>query len=800
MSNEMVTPKVNDNILRGQVSYNRVSRNPDREPTNREDTAGPAPVEIQEYSLDLATIGEDGGPEQEFKQVESHLFRRNFGGWYARLPDQKVKNTRRIPAPGPDQKSKTKVTQILNSSNTCTYMFFKLPWDTDGSHQKRMGMQTTRKDTLQKRKLIFRRFQEDYVEGLSLPLRTPDSVRESQISPAATTHQNGGDAVNDFATVDKLAQGNVADGNAPHLAPEQRQPSTCQSRTSQSMLWQHGEYRHPSLDKFKNQVAGCKEYGISQSEHGLFDPHIFERLKNDFRRDFDGGKYLQPATLRYVIQHPDSATEDQSCVFFSFPYLSLMRPQAVEGTGQKSDHVPRTLLQSKYRLHNTKDRDKTQRITSLGLDELKAYVVGSVADKRDACASLGRSEQAISMIRRIFSWLPGFSPDPFDDRLHIPQLWGLLPGSNNLVTCDTCSVDSLCGESVNLISEQEGHSPIVRPLLKLRVRHADHFEELYYPLDHCSSWYELLSKHLAIEESLIGETEHRKISKNRMNQHESQSTATTPGADAGLDEIKFLEKIHEILRRMQQNTEQKVDSQKHSSEKIEVTFYIEGQDQALDAQSWTRYLRDNPYEELVSVEIRKSARKDDSEPSKQALTIPKSAAVNSSKEKVPTGTTHKNVQRKKFPDLSEITHNRLTFFEWSICDEFNQTISMPVQEKGSKFLEAIFENMLVQKDKPSWRIPSKVFDDSVDVTLLIIPSKYSELRQWVEANVGKNLLPDDPAQRLFDYSKRVLMFFLPDYVITNNDRSSGSLELYWGAIQETLSVSRAGSSTQSSVC
>ena len=759
-------------------SYVLEPQNPDREPTRREDSSAPAPFEAQQYSLDLTIVGNDGEKEQEFKQVEKHLYRRKFGGWYARLPDQKLRGTRHIPVAlqtdnwkAPKQQSPKpeagRGSQHL--SGVCTHMFLKLPWKPEKS-QKRQ-------------RLVFHRFQEDFVLHMSEQKRTTSGNVKNGNSVLTHFPPTGGGTTN---------EGN---SNSVHPSSEQPKPSTCQSRTSQSLLWQHAEYKSLSISKFRKQVAICEDYGVSEGEHSLFDPHITDRLEHDFERSFTGGNYLRPVTLRYGIEYLGSATVDQACVFFSFPYLSLMKPQYGECSKDALDHIPRTLLQSKYRLHDTKDRDKSQRISSLGLSVLGKYITGSAADKQQAVNSLSPAKKAWSQTRRFLSRLiPGVSSDAFEERLHIPQLWGVLPGSNNLITCGTSSVDSLCGEYLRLASGQENNLPQARSLLKLHFDRNGHSEELFYPIDHCSSWYELLSKHLAVEEAFAQEIDKK--------QNPQGDSVTVKGLTQG--------KINQDLgkRELEQGSDvsaQAPDDPTHKE--MEFSLQIEGQSTLLSSQGWIQYLEDHPNQEIFSVQIKECFRKDivsktsngnlsetkeDTSQSKnkyqkQNLALPPEKSSHTNPADYNPNPTKTKPAENKLPDPDEMAYNDITFFEWRLRDEFNQVKKLSIKERASIFLAAIFSKMSVQKSPSTWTLSPATFEGHKVADVPISPTKFSELKTWFDDTSEPERSPNDPAERLFGYSKCVLMFFLPEHVVTSLD--SGVLLLFWGAIKEILNVS-----------
>lgn len=104
---------------------------------------------------------------------------------------------------------------------------------------------------------------------------------------------------------------------------------------------------------------------------------LLKRVWATDERGFIGGKFLNPATTRYDGQ---SKTDDEKpCTFFNFPYFSVEKPHTKKSSkagsaGLSLEHPVRTLLQSRYRLEATNDRDPDQSITKLSRAEVKTCI------------------------------------------------------------------------------------------------------------------------------------------------------------------------------------------------------------------------------------------------------------------------------------------------------------------------------------------------------------------------------------------------------------------------------------------
>ena len=170
------------------------------------------------------------------------------------------------------------------------------------------------------------------------------------------------------------------------------------------VLWLHDEQRLLGIQKLEEIILKCKPRGLSKSEIGL-TRRLLERVRNTAEKSFVGGKFLVPTALRYDNQDMSRYTVDQTCIFFCFPYFSVAEPSYGEYAGKdSSEHPPRTLLQSRYRLNKTTDRDKKQCIRLL-------------TNKAVSSSDVARKARRISL--------------PFQETgqlVYVPQLWGVLIG------------------------------------------------------------------------------------------------------------------------------------------------------------------------------------------------------------------------------------------------------------------------------------------------------------------------------------------------------------------------------------
>lgn len=155
----------------------------------------------------------------------------------------------------------------------------------------------------------------------------------------------------------------------------------------------------------KVNLNECKTQGLSNDDIGLAR-RLLTRLESLAERTFVGGRYLIPCSLRYDSQDGSRYTVDKTCIFFSFPYISVadtsLRKHFSKGDAR---HPPRTILQSRYRLNTTIDRDRFQCIRSISSQAL------------GACVNASESEQACLTKKTVKRLL-----------IYVPQHWGLIIG------------------------------------------------------------------------------------------------------------------------------------------------------------------------------------------------------------------------------------------------------------------------------------------------------------------------------------------------------------------------------------
>ena len=149
-------------------------------------------------------------------------------------------------------------------------------------------------------------------------------------------------------------------------------------------------------------VQQAKADQVTEGEYGLVE-RLTTRLARVLEREFVGGRYLVPESLRYDNQDVSKYTIDKTCIFFCFPYICLDKKERRFHHDKGDDrHPARTLLQSYYRLTKTITRDKNQCLTCLEPQKLKSCV-----DQDETGTLVGKKGKEL---------------------LFVPQFWGLIVG------------------------------------------------------------------------------------------------------------------------------------------------------------------------------------------------------------------------------------------------------------------------------------------------------------------------------------------------------------------------------------
>ncbi|KAL8838709.1 MAG: hypothetical protein Q9176_004949 [Flavoplaca citrina] len=245
-----------------------------------------------------------------------------------------------------------------------------------------------------------------------------------------------------------------------------------------SVLWQHSDYDNNTLEELEMLVSQLKSSGLQDSEVGL-TKRLLKRVQLVTERAFVGGSFLSPTAIRYDMLNDSRYGGDKCCAFLNFPYLAVMRAQKTSAFGRgDSRHPTRTLLQSRYRLNETGDRDDSQCIRMLDARSL---------------------ESCIKDPRAGTTWPAGKGDDKL---IYVPQLWALIMGRDRMVTVGPLSDQALEGSTIELRDGIATNASQRCTLVRISFLSRGIPEEVTYPIEQCASWFGLLNKHQEIRNAL----------------------------------------------------------------------------------------------------------------------------------------------------------------------------------------------------------------------------------------------------------------------------------------------------------
>ncbi|KAI9831689.1 MAG: hypothetical protein M1819_004755 [Sarea resinae] len=206
---------------------------------------------------------------------------------------------------------------------------------------------------------------------------------------------------------------------------------------SAAFRWIHFQSDNPSW-KDLERIAYLAP-GLRESEKSLI-LRILNKTRRDSTKSFVHGSYLEPNASCY--RGVDLQTEGSgiSATFLCLPYFSCRPPTSY--SFKKGDRIypVRALLQSRYRLESTQQREKKQAICSL--------------------ENLSQSEI-----------------------IHVPQLWSLVVDNHTIITCGPMKRSELCVDSINLESHGEPSVCLQGP--------RENKTKFFIPLAKCRTWLKL---------------------------------------------------------------------------------------------------------------------------------------------------------------------------------------------------------------------------------------------------------------------------------------------------------------------
>lgn len=255
--------------------------------------------------------------------------------------------------------------------------------------------------------------------------------------------------------------------------------ATDQSTQSHNHItWQHANCEYLGVEMLKGLVEGYKLQGLQASEVGLTQ-RLLERVRLVAEKKFIGGNFLKPLTLRYDMVDELGYSADESCLFLSFPYFALCTEEVHPVLSKSTEvHPKRTLLQSRYRLNDTREDDKFQSIRGLKKEAMKSCFDGDTGE--------GYQSQ-------------------FHKLIYVPQMWALIMGVGKIITAGPISDPAFQGRSLTFKDSATQHGSKSCSFVRISFGNWGKSEELMYPIEQCSCWLALLNKRQQIREILSSE-------------------------------------------------------------------------------------------------------------------------------------------------------------------------------------------------------------------------------------------------------------------------------------------------------
>ncbi|KAI4148539.1 MAG: hypothetical protein LQ341_001543 [Variospora aurantia] len=250
-------------------------------------------------------------------------------------------------------------------------------------------------------------------------------------------------------------------------------------QSQNAVMWQHSDLQGVELDELNNLVARMKNGGLEENLVGL-SKRLLNRVRRVTQREFVNGSFLTPKVMRYDMHDASSYGHNKCCMFISFPYFAVNEAQERRAFNKGDPRHPvRTLLQSRYRLNETIDKDESQCIRTVGTAALKSCIHN--ASKHDV-DRLDRTAHT--------------------ELIYVPQMWALVMGLDHMLTAGPISCDALLTSAIVLNENSQANKVHGCTFVRISFMNDDMHEEVTYPRDQCASWFGLLNKHHEIRSVL----------------------------------------------------------------------------------------------------------------------------------------------------------------------------------------------------------------------------------------------------------------------------------------------------------
>ncbi len=213
----------------------------------------------------------------------------------------------------------------------------------------------------------------------------------------------------------------------------------CESR------WRHIQSEVITFRQFYKEVMRLP--GLEDDELALA-ARLLNKVRKTCEKQFIHGRYLKPIVLVYDGADPEEDSEEpKTATFISLPFFTTDVPKRHTSTKEDEGHPVRALLQSRYRLESTKNRDKGQ------------------------------------VIRKI--------QRHSDQVVHVPQIWALIINKHTIITCAPLSTSTLRGDTIRIMKYADAQLDEAT----WSIHFADARGTVFYlPLRFCKTWFGLVKQ------------------------------------------------------------------------------------------------------------------------------------------------------------------------------------------------------------------------------------------------------------------------------------------------------------------
>ena len=213
----------------------------------------------------------------------------------------------------------------------------------------------------------------------------------------------------------------------------------CESR------WRHIQSEVITFRQFYKEVMRLP--GLEDDELALA-ARLLGKVRKTCEKQFIHGRYLKPTVLVYDGADPEEDSEEpKTATFITLPIFTIDVPKRHTSTKEDEAHPVRALLQSRYRLESTKNRDKGQVIRKI---------------QRNS-----------------------------DHVVHVPQIWALIINKHTIITCAALSTSTLRGDTIRIMKYADAQLDEAT----WSIHFADARGTVFYlPLRFCKTWFGLVKQ------------------------------------------------------------------------------------------------------------------------------------------------------------------------------------------------------------------------------------------------------------------------------------------------------------------